>query len=111
MARTIGVRVGGSRGQSPLDSFALFAQGRGLADTLAEKVKGRAASVTVADELDLLDSRRVHHKGSLDADAAGDTPHRDLLVEPAVTHTQHGALEVLKALAVPFDHAHADAHG
>jgi len=37
--------------------------------------------------------------------------HRDLLVEPAVTHTQHGALEVLKAFAVPFDDAHAHAHG
>src|SRR5438067_288103 len=29
----------------------------------------------------------------------------------AVTHAEHGALEVLKALAVPFNDAHAHAHG
>ena len=65
----------------------------------------------VADELDLLDARRVDHEGALYAHAARDPADGDLLVDAAVTHAEHGALEVLKALAVPFDDAHAHAHG
>ena len=69
------------------------------------------ACVAVPNELDLLDAGRVHHEGALDADAARDPADGDLLVDAAVTHAEHGALEVLKALAVPFDDPHADAHG
>ena len=35
---------------------------------------------------------------------------RFLLVDAAVAHAEHGALELLEALAVAFDHAHAHGH-
>src|SRR5437868_2891913 len=67
--------------------------------------------MSVAHELDLLDARRMDHEGSLDADAARDPTDGDLLIDAAVAHAEHGSLEVLKALAVPFDDSDADAHG
>src|SRR5438309_11243346 len=107
MAMTLGSRTG----WAPVKSTALFAEGRGLADSLAEEVESRTAGVPVTDELDLLDARRVDHERALDADAARDPADGDLLIDAAVAHAEHGALEVLKALAVPFDDPHADAHG
>src|SRR5882762_2829463 len=105
------MRLGSRTGSGPVKSSPLFAEGGGLADSVAEEVESRTAGVSVADELDLLDARRVDHEGALDADSARDPADGDLLVDAAVAHTEHGALEVLKALAVPFDDPHADAHG
>ena len=105
------MRLGSRTGIAPVKSSPLFAEGRGLAHSVAEEVESRAAGVSVTHELDLLDAGRVDHEGALDADAACDPTHRDLLVDAAVAHAEHGALEVLKALAVPFDDSDADAHG
>ena len=98
-------------GYAPVKSSPLFAEGRGLANALTEEVQSRAAGVAMAHELDLLHAWRMDHEGALDADAARDSPYGDLLVDATVAHAKHGALEVLKALAVPFDDSHADAHG
>src|SRR6266436_2295280 len=96
---------------APVKSSPLFAEGGGLADSVAKEVESRSARVTVAHELDLLDARGVDHEGALHADAARDPADGDLLVDAAVAHAEHGALEVLKALAVPFDDSYAYAHG
>src|SRR5436853_78821 len=69
------------------------------------------SGVSVPHELDFLDARGVDHEGALDSDTARNPAHGDLLVDAAVTHAEHGPLEVLKALAVPFDDPHANAHG
>src|SRR5437660_11965496 len=103
--------LGSGTGYAPVKSSALFAQSGGFTHALAEEVERGPACVAVPDELDLLDAGRMHHKGALDADAARDPADGDLLVDAAVTHAEHGPLEVLKALAVPFDDPHADAHG
>ena len=105
------MRLGSRTGTGPVKSSPLFAESGGFADSVAEEVEGRTARVPVAHELDLFDAGRVHHEGPLDADAARDPAHRDLLVHAAVTHAEHGALEVLKTLAVPFDDPDAYAHG
>ena len=49
-----------------------LAQCRGLADALAQEVELRAAGNAVANDLDLLDARRVDLEGALHADAAAD---------------------------------------
>src|SRR6266850_5036712 len=105
------MRLGSRTGTGPVKSSTLFAERGGLADSVAEEVESRSPGMTVTDELDLVDARRVHHEGALDSDAARDAPDCDLLVDAAVAHAKHGALEVLKALAVPFDDPHAHAHG
>src|SRR5437870_3466790 len=98
-------------GAEPPTSAALFAQGGRFAHTLAEEIERGAPGVAVTDELDLLDAWRVHEERPLDADPARDPSHRDLLVEPAVADSQDRPLEVLNTLPVPFDDAHAHAHG
>src|SRR5438552_5192128 len=103
--------LGSGTGYAPVKSSALFAERGCLAYSFAEEVERGPACVAVPNELDLLDAGRMHHKGALDADPARDPADGDLLVDAAVTHAEHGALEVLKALAVPFDDPHADAHG
>ena len=96
---------------APVKSSPLFADRRGLADPLAEEIEGRAARVSVTQELDLLDAWRVDEEGALDTDAARDPANRDLVVEAAVTNAKDRALELLKAFAVAFDDADADGHG
>src|SRR3954464_5324178 len=105
------MEVGSRPGYAPVKSPPLFAEGRGFAHSVAEEVESRTARVAVAHELDLLHARRVDHERALHTDAAGDPADGDLLIDAAVTHAEHGALEVLKPLAVPFDDPHADAHG
>src|SRR5919202_4115006 len=94
-----------------LGGLALLAKGGCLADALAEEVERGAASVPAAHDLDLLDSRRVHQEGALDADAVADPSHRHLTIETAVAQTHHGAFERLRPLAVPLHDADRDAHG
>src|SRR2546428_13589677 len=91
--------VGVSGGRS-VQLPALLAEGRGLADALAQEVEGGATRVAVTRDLDLLHPRRVHEEGALDADAGRDATYRDLLIEPAVAHPEHRALELLEPLAV-----------
>jgi len=105
------MRLGSRTGCAPVKSSTLFAESCGFAHSVAEEVESRATGVAVADELDFLDARRVDHERALDADAARDPSDGDLLVDAAVAHAEHGALEVLKALSVPFDDPHANAHG
>jgi len=93
------MRLGSRTGTGPVKSSPLFAEGRGLADSLTEEVQSRPARVAMAHELDLLHAWRMDHEGALDADAARDSPYGDLLVYTAVADAKHGALEVLKALA------------
>src|SRR5438046_4193519 len=103
--------LGSGTGYAPVKSSTLFAKSGGLTHALAEEVERGPARVAVPNELDLLDAGRMHPEGAPDADPASDPAHRDPLVDAAVTHAEHGPLEVLKALAVPFDDPHADAHG
>src|SRR2546423_2411829 len=90
---------------------ALFAEGGGLTDALAEEVEGGAAGMTVARDLDLLDARRVHQERALDADARGDPADRDLFVQPTVADAKDRALELLEPLAVPLDDADGNGDG
>ena len=91
-----------------LPSF--FAEGGGLAYPVAKEVQSGAASVAVARDLDLLDARGVHEEGALDPDTRGDPPDGDLLVDAAIAHAEDGPFELLEALAIAFDHAHAYGH-
>src|SRR5687768_7026782 len=86
-----------------------LAERGGLADPIAKEVELCSSSDTVADHLDLVDARCMHHEGALDADAAGDAANGDGLVQAAAAHPHHGALEDLNPLAASFDHLHRDA--
>ena len=60
----------GRRRRRPRSVGAALAEGGGLADAVAKEVELGASGDAVADDLDLVDPRRVDHEGSLDADAA-----------------------------------------
>src|SRR6185312_4197653 len=91
---------GGTLGPGPP-----LAQGRRLADPLAQEVQLRAPRLAVPDDLDLLDPRTVHHERPLDADAAGDLAHRDRARDATATQAHDRALEDLDALLAALDHA------
>ena len=63
-----GSASGGSFVGSPCQGPVSLAERGGLSDPVAEEVELRASGDTVADHLDLLDPRRVHHEGTLHAE-------------------------------------------
>src|SRR5215212_11574575 len=73
----VAVRVPRAPPGSGLGARSALAQRRGLADALAQEVQLGAPHATVADDLDLLDPRAVHHERALHADAARDLPDGD----------------------------------
>src|SRR6267142_1995473 len=88
----------------------LLPESGSLADPLAEEIERGAAGVPMTRDLDLLDAWGVDHEGPLDADARRDAADGDHLVQAAITHPEDRALELLEALAVSFDDAHAHGH-
>ena len=54
--------------------------------------------------VDAIDARRVHEKCALHADPVRDTPHREVLAQPAPRDADDGALEHLDAFAGALDH-------
>src|SRR5688572_18390405 len=101
----------GSTYRRGLASAAAFAQGRGLADPLAQEVQLGAADLAVADDFDLLDARAVDLEGALDPDAGRDPPDGDGASDPAAAQPHDGSLEHLDALAVALDDLRRDLHG
>ena len=64
------VAMGRRRGRAARSAVrAALAEGRGLADAVAQEVQLGAAGDAVADDLDLLDARAVDLERPLDADA------------------------------------------
>src|SRR3954466_1738625 len=90
---------------------AALAQGRRLADSIAQEVELRTPGDAVADDLDLLDARAVDLEGPLDADAGRDAPDSDGPGDPATTEAHDGPLEDLDALAVALDDLGGHLHG
>src|SRR3990170_309040 len=88
-----------------------LAEGGGLADALAQEVELGPAGHAVADDLDLLDARRVDLEGALDADAGAQRAHGDRAGDAAAAQAHDRALEDLDALAVALDDLGRDAHG
>ena len=81
--------------QSPGALVALFLDTGALADPVAEVVQLGTTHITLADDFDFLNDRRVEGKDSLDADAKADLPHVE------------GRTSTIAALAAD-DHALAD---
>src|SRR3954470_9915524 len=90
---------------------APLAQGRCLADAVAQEVELRTPGDAVTDDLDLLDARAVDLEGPLDADAGRDAPDSDGTGDPATTEAHDGPLEDLDALAVALDDLGGHLHG
>src|SRR5690348_14108922 len=83
----------------------------GLPDAIAQVVELRPADVAPGEDLDLVDDRRVHREGALDADPVGELADGEGLVDPTTLATDDHALEHLDALLVALDHAHVDLEG
>src|SRR6185369_10426171 len=96
-----GGRVG--RQERDLAVRAPLAEGRGLADAIAQEVQLRSPDLAVPDDLDLLDPRAVDLERPLDADAARDPADRDRAGDPAAAQAHHDAFEDLDPLAVALD--------
>src|SRR4029077_17243204 len=64
--------------------------------------------VAVTEHVDAIDPRRVHEKRALNADAVRDTPHREVLAQPASGDADDRALEHLDALSRALDHLGVD---
>src|SRR5438552_7542580 len=99
---------GGCRGrrmcrEPELARRAPLAEGRGLADAVAQEVQLGSTDLAVADDLDLLDPWAVDLEGPLDADAARDPAHGDRARDPAAAEAHDDALEDLDPLAVALD--------
>src|SRR5258705_13982486 len=80
-----------------------LAEGRSLADAIAQEVELGASRDTVADDLDLLDARAVDLERPLDTDPGRDAPDRDGAGDPSAAQAHDGPLEDLDPLAVALD--------
>src|SRR6266508_1757194 len=95
-------------GQMTLPS--LLDTGR-LTSQAAQVIQLRAPHLALADDLDRIEPWRVQQERALDADAVRcDPPEGEVLINTAAAAANHHALEVLRALAVALDDAHADAY-
>src|SRR5205807_4292838 len=89
--------------------FGLAQQAPPLADArrapnlASQVVQAPLAHVAVAQDLDLVDARRVDHERPLHADAMRDAPDREVLAQAATRDADDRALEHLDALARALD--------
>src|SRR5438105_667366 len=95
--------LGSGTGYAPVKSSALFAESGGFTHALAQEVERGPARVAVPNELDLLDAGRMHHEGTLDADAARDPADADLLVDAARRRARTVAGEIPKRAAMRYE--------
>src|SRR4051812_11431894 len=82
-----------------------------LAAEIAEVVELRPPDITLRDDLDTVQYRRVQRIGPLHADAEADLPDREGFTEPVTLATDHHALEDLDTGAVALDHPGVHLHG
>src|SRR5205807_1224023 len=80
------------------------------ADLATQVVEPPLPDVAVAEDVDLVDARRVDHEGPLDTDAMRHAPDREVLAEPSARDADHRAVEHLDALARAFDDLRVDPH-
>src|SRR4051812_830821 len=90
---------------------AALADAGALADAAAQVVELGPADVAAGGHLDLLDLRRVHREGALDADAEALLAHGEGLADPVALALDDDALEDLRTATRALDdlemHAHA----
>jgi hypothetical protein len=91
--------------------LARFLHARRLALQLAQEVQLRAADLGGAQDLDLVDDRRVEREDALDALAERDLADREGRARAAPVHADHHAFEHLDALLVAFAHLDVYLHG
>src|SRR5215213_8046515 len=103
--RAVDSAVGASAGDGGL---ALLLDLRGLAAQVAQVVQLGAADVAAADDLDLVQDRRMHREGALDADAETDLADGERLADALALAADDGALEDLDARAVALDDLHVN---
>src|SRR5688572_23839449 len=96
---------GGSAGGALLLDLGL------LAAQLAQVVELRAAHVTAGDDLDVVDDRRVHREGALDADLEADLADGEGLAHALAGAADDDALEDLDAGAGALDDVHVHLDG
>src|SRR6185503_13132667 len=90
---------------------AALAEGRGLADPLAQEVQLGATNLAVTQDLDLVDPRAVDLERPFHADTGCDPADRDRPGDASAAQSHHDALEDLDALAVALDDLGGDLHG
>src|SRR5439155_13854654 len=83
---------------------AAIADPRAHADIASQVVEAPLPHVAVAKHVDAIDAGRVDEEGALDTDAVRDSPHREILAQPAPGDADDDALEHLDALARALDH-------
>src|SRR6188768_2618865 len=88
----------------------LFLHAGGLAAQVAQEVHLGAADLRRADQLHLVDGRRVHGENALDALAERHLAHREGGADAAPVHADDHAFEHLDALLVALAHLHVDAN-
>src|SRR6478609_6400749 len=93
------------------DGVALLADLGSLAAQTTQVVELRAAHVTTADDLDVVDDRRVQREGALDADAERDLADGEGLADAAAVATDDDALEDLDTRARALDDLDVDLEG
>src|SRR5690348_12820635 len=90
--------------------LVLFDARRFAADAILQVEELRAADDAAADDLDLVDARRVDEERAFDADVVRDTAHREARREAAVLALDDHAFEYLDAFFVALGDARVDAH-
>src|SRR5712692_5196787 len=70
-----------------------------FANLATEVVEPALADVAMAQDLDLVDARRVNQERALDPDAMRDAPDREVLPQTTAGHTEDDAFKHLDALA------------
>src|ERR1700750_370816 len=91
-------------------SVALLLDLRLLAAEVAQVVELGAAHVAAGHELDVVDDRRVHREGALDADLEADFADREGLADALARTADDDALEHLDASACALDDVDVDLH-
>lgn len=90
---------------------ALLLETSGLADLVAEEVELGAADLAAADDLDLLDLRRVNREGTLDTHTEADLADGEGLTVRSTMTAGDDALEHLGTLASTLDDLVVDLDG
>src|SRR5690606_2339738 len=106
--RFVGVRLGH---QGSDDAALLLANAGLLAAELTQVEEASPAHDAASQEVDLLDTARVEHEGTLDADAEAHLTHGERRAGTGAVTLDDQALEHLDARLVAFDDAIVDGNG
>src|SRR5450759_1403214 len=82
-----------------------------LAHLAAQIVEPALAHIAMAQDIDLVDARRVDHEGALHADPVRHAPHGEVLAQASAGDADHRALEHLDALPRALHDLGVHAHG